>query len=206
MTAPTILVTDARRRARSPRVRRRPDASLRRRRRRRVRHALRAAQGRCLPLPAAPLRIGSERRRDVPGRLDEPDPGARGATRPARSSRPGSTGSRTTGWSITGARVPPARRSPSSPGTPTTRTPTIRSTTSRAGAATSRKRGWRAESSAPGSSWRSAALPPAQRDAFLLHQEAGLELAAIAELTGGRHRDDQEPDPLRARQAAFRTG
>jgi RNA polymerase sigma-70 factor (ECF subfamily) len=29
-----------------------------------------------------------------------------------------------------------------------------------------------------------AALPPAQRDAFLLHQEAGLELAAIAELTG----------------------
>lgn len=29
-----------------------------------------------------------------------------------------------------------------------------------------------------------AALPPAQRDAFLLHQEGGLELAAIAELTG----------------------
>jgi len=29
-----------------------------------------------------------------------------------------------------------------------------------------------------------AALPPAQRDAFLLHQEAGLGLAAIAELTG----------------------
>lgn len=29
-----------------------------------------------------------------------------------------------------------------------------------------------------------AKLPPAQRDAFLLHQEAGLELAAIAELTG----------------------
>ena len=29
-----------------------------------------------------------------------------------------------------------------------------------------------------------ATLPPAQRDAFLLHQEAGLELAAIAELTG----------------------
>ena len=29
-----------------------------------------------------------------------------------------------------------------------------------------------------------AALPPAQRDAFLLHQEAGLTLAAIAELTG----------------------
>lgn len=29
-----------------------------------------------------------------------------------------------------------------------------------------------------------AALPSAQRDAFLLHQEAGLELAAIAELTG----------------------
>jgi RNA polymerase sigma-70 factor (ECF subfamily) len=29
-----------------------------------------------------------------------------------------------------------------------------------------------------------ATLPPVQRDAFLLHQEAGLELAAIAELTG----------------------
>jgi len=29
-----------------------------------------------------------------------------------------------------------------------------------------------------------AALPPAQRDAFLLHQEGGLQLAAIAELTG----------------------
>ncbi len=29
-----------------------------------------------------------------------------------------------------------------------------------------------------------AVLPPAQRDAFLLHQEGGLELAAIAELTG----------------------
>lgn len=29
-----------------------------------------------------------------------------------------------------------------------------------------------------------AALPPAQRDAFLLHQEAGLGLAGIAELTG----------------------
>lgn len=29
-----------------------------------------------------------------------------------------------------------------------------------------------------------AALPSAQRDAFLLHQEGGLELAAIAELTG----------------------
>lgn len=29
-----------------------------------------------------------------------------------------------------------------------------------------------------------AALPPAQREAFLLHQEGGLELAQIAELTG----------------------
>jgi RNA polymerase sigma-70 factor (ECF subfamily) len=29
-----------------------------------------------------------------------------------------------------------------------------------------------------------AALPPVQRDAFLLHQEAGLDLATIAELTG----------------------
>ncbi|MBK7793899.1 MAG: RNA polymerase sigma factor [Betaproteobacteria bacterium] len=29
-----------------------------------------------------------------------------------------------------------------------------------------------------------AALPPAQRNAFLLHQEGGLELSAIAELTG----------------------
>jgi RNA polymerase sigma-70 factor (ECF subfamily) len=29
-----------------------------------------------------------------------------------------------------------------------------------------------------------ATLPPAQRDAFLLHQEGGLDLAAIAELTG----------------------
>jgi RNA polymerase sigma-70 factor (ECF subfamily) len=29
-----------------------------------------------------------------------------------------------------------------------------------------------------------AALPPAQRDVFLLHQEGGLELAEIAELTG----------------------
>jgi RNA polymerase sigma factor (sigma-70 family) len=29
-----------------------------------------------------------------------------------------------------------------------------------------------------------AALPPAQRDVFLLHQEGGLELSAIAELTG----------------------
>ena len=29
-----------------------------------------------------------------------------------------------------------------------------------------------------------AALPPAQRDVFLLHQEGGLELSEIAELTG----------------------
>ena len=29
-----------------------------------------------------------------------------------------------------------------------------------------------------------ATLPAAQREAFLLHQEGGLELAAIAELTG----------------------
>ena len=29
-----------------------------------------------------------------------------------------------------------------------------------------------------------AALPPAQREAFLLHQEGGLELAEIAALTG----------------------
>ena len=41
--------------------------------RRRVRRALRAPQGRRLPLPAAPLRQRRHRRRAVPGRVDERD-------------------------------------------------------------------------------------------------------------------------------------
>ncbi len=58
-------------------LRRGADARLRRGPRRGVRHAVCAAQGRRLPLPAAPLRQRRHRRRTVPGRLDECDPRAR---------------------------------------------------------------------------------------------------------------------------------
>jgi len=45
---------------------------------------------------------------------------------------------------------------------------------------------WRAENRELGQRLKAAveALPPAQRDAFLLQYEAGLSLAEIAELTG----------------------
>ena len=46
---------------------------------------------------STPVPPGRRRRRIVPGRMDEPDPGPREPTRRRPSSRPGCTGSRTTG-------------------------------------------------------------------------------------------------------------
>ena len=62
----------------------------------------------------------------------------------------------------------------------------------------------RARAVAPASRLRCAALPAAQREAFLLHQEGGLELAEIAAADRRRRRDREEPHPLRAREAARR--
>ena len=75
--AARILAGDARARHRRRDARRGPDARLCRGRRRGVRRALCAAQGRRVSLPAAPVRACRRRRRTLPGRVDERDPCAR---------------------------------------------------------------------------------------------------------------------------------
>jgi len=45
------------------------------------------------------------------------------------------------------------------------------------------------------------ALPPVQREAFLLHEEAGLSVAEIAAATGSNERGSQEPAALRHDEA-----
>ena len=140
-----------------------------------------APQGRRLPLPAAPLRQCRHRRGAVPGRVDECD------SRPRDVCAHGEVH-----HLALHARAPPAGRSlalerPGRAGVDRRRRGREHARRCRSAPRRARRRAdARANTRELGARIKAAlaGLPAAQRDAFLLQQEAGLSLADIATMTG----------------------
>src|SRR5690348_2735207 len=158
--------------------RRRTHARVRRRGCRGVRPPLRPAQGRRVPVSPPPLPAERDRRRALPGCVVEPDP------RPRELCTDGEVHDL-----AVSPRAQPLDRSPSRRGSShavSADDEAHEDLIAAIPAARADEPLARAEARELGERLRAAvaALPPAQRDAFLLQQEGGLSLAEIAALTG----------------------